>query len=369
MQRQRVRSASDPTVNPRIDERIELRTLQNSAAQTSSVVTSITGPATVPQNTSTSVVPPHSTTSLPASTVPAPTTVGSASSTDPQPLRSPGSQRHESDTEEATDELAADASAQENRPFEPPTEPLRFNTYAEYLSHLSPMFPDIRTLRWVSRTNIARISVIDRGACGFFNAEGIQDQRPLTGFQNLVGSRVPDEANLRIVLVEDIDSKVLVKLGAHYDLDPEFFVAHLELSDHARRGSVNDEVLRYLGRFELTPNFFIKRHNIPHPFLPGRSSRFEPRPRWYVSPTRIDAIKPFPVDIARDFGVKTLSKSFRSPGWYRPVDMRYLGWRDDSSPLSTRQTSAICRLQHWEFEDCDSMETVVNHQRVHHLAF
>ena len=232
-----------------------------------------------------------------------------------------------------------------------------FDNYYEYLESPYSAYPELRAilLKQPTRGGPVSIEVIDCGANGFLDMQAFQVQDlPAQDSHDLATQNVPVGLDLRVILAEDLDVPLIENFGSYFDLDPEFFLVHLQGSDHARYGSD-----RFDSR-QVPPERAASEKNNQ-----GNQNNVT---LYYVDPTRKEAPLRISLEVSKDLNVKAMRATFRSFYWYRPVVICPL--KETQRYYSRRfSESRICRLQHWEFGADESMGASVDHRRRRPMAF
>ena len=225
-----------------------------------------------------------------------------------------------------------------------PQRPPQFTTYYEYVSSLTEYFPGLREVYRNGRRPYLDVSVVDisvDGTChiqdfvAVSETESVQPSPVYDEFRQVARQIVPEGIDIRFILVQDLSNLTVQLIGKLFDLDPEFFAEHLQLSDHQQRG-----LYRFGSR------------NVPKENDVGEERLL------YIDPLRKDLTQ------SSNWLPEAMHKSYRSFSWYRLVEIQPLRPNphnsDGLSPdlQSNQGYSGICRLGHWEFEADDSVDMV-----------
>lgn len=262
-----------------------------------------------------------------------------------------------------------------------PQPPEVYRYYTDYLSSLyqnKGKFPGLGTILEHSRSDHIDVTFIDCSAGKEPHVQvmeiedlGTPDEtnKAYERLTCVAEQRVLGDIRLRLVLVQDLSNRLATELGRCYDLDPEFFADHLQGSDHIRKGA---------SRF----------HTRSIPKIENGYALKALERRYFIHPDRKElTYRKLPLSSSH-LEINTMHKSYRSFWWYRPVELRPLKSfkpkakeeaynmrtsisNDDLSPDPNKsaQFSAICRLQHWEFEADESMTPFTEYRKARPMAF
>lgn len=181
-----------------------------------------------------------------------------------------------------------------NAPLVPPSTAIptsiEATTYRDRISRLSRYFPQLSYVGSQSRHDNANITIVDYSSqvlCGSRPMAMDSTVEKLEELRNIVcGNSLWPNVDTRLVIIEDLNTRLIDFLGATFDLSPEFFEEHLHRSGYSssktnepspetwstsnlQKSYVSMKWYRPVNRWRQEPNTLLEREQLLDSALPG----------------------------------------------------------------------------------------------------